>query len=115
MLEARREEVGKDIDVFDLICYIAFDQPALTRLERAKNVRKRNYFGKYNEVAREVLDKLLEKYEKEGIVSIEDAAVLKLQLFNEIGTPVKLVRAFGKKPNFEKAVKELENEIYSIA
>lgn len=115
LLEALREEVGKDMDAYDLICHIAFDQPPLTRQERANNVRKRNYFGKYNEVAREVLDKLLEKYEEEGIVSIEDTAILKLQPFNQLGTPVKLVRAFGKRLDFEKAVKELEDQIYTTA
>ena len=34
--------VGKDLDPFDLICHVAFDQPPLTRRERADNVRKRD-------------------------------------------------------------------------
>jgi type I restriction enzyme R subunit len=35
LLEALAEEVNKDCDAFDLICHVAFDQPALTRRERA--------------------------------------------------------------------------------
>lgn len=113
LLEALREEVGKDMDAFDLICHVAFDQPALTRKERANNVRKRNYFGKYSEKAQEVLSSLLQKYEDEGIVSIEKGAVLEVKPLNEIGSPVELVRAFGKKKDFEQAIKELENELYA--
>ena len=115
LLEALREEVGRDLDDFDLICHIAFDQPALTRKERANNVRKRNYFGKYSAMAQKVITSLLDKYELEGITSIERGSVLKIQPLNELGSPVELVRAFGKKADFEKAIKELENELYNIA
>ena len=114
-IEALREEVGYDIDAFDLICHIAFDQPPLTRKERADNVKKRNYFAKYGEQAREVLESLLEKYVKDGVVSIEDGSVLKLTPLSELGSPVELVRAFGKKVDYEDAVQELEKEIYRIA
>jgi len=114
LLEALREDVGQDLDDFDLICHIAFDQPALTRKERANNVRKRNYFGKYSETAQKVLNSLLDKYEQEGITSIEQGSVLKVKPLNEMGSPVELVRAFGKQKDFENAIKELENEIYTI-
>ncbi|WP_282179748.1 EcoAI/FtnUII family type I restriction enzme subunit R [Maribacter stanieri] len=115
LLEALREDVGQDLDAFDLICHVAFDQPALTRQERANNVRKRNYFTKYSETAQKVLNSLLDKYEQEGISSIEQGSVLKVQPLSQMGSPVELVRAFGKKKDFDQAIKELENEIYSIA
>jgi type I restriction enzyme, R subunit len=115
LLEALKEEVGKDMDAFDLVCHVAFDQPPLTRKERANNVRKRNYFGKYSETARNVLDNLLDKYEQEGIVSIEDGTILKVQPLSNLGSPVELVKAFGKRADFEQAIKELENEIYKVA
>ncbi len=115
LLEALREEVGKDMDDFDLICHIAFDKPSLSRQDRAKNVRKRNYFAKYDVIAKQVLDTLLDKYENEGITSIENPAVLKLQPFTQIGSPVAIKRAFGDKEDLELAMKELQNEIYSIA
>tara|TARA_R110002050_G_scaffold777_5_gene5466 strand:- start:1401 stop:3770 length:2370 start_codon:yes stop_codon:yes gene_type:complete len=115
LLEALREDVGLDLDDFDLICHIAFDQPPLTRKERANNVRKRNYFSKYSETAQRVLNSLLDKYEQEGIVSIEQGSILKVKPLNEMGSPVELVRAFGKRKDFEQAMKELEHEIYNIA
>ncbi|MBP7983346.1 MAG: DEAD/DEAH box helicase family protein, partial [Chromatiaceae bacterium] len=40
LLDPLLEEVGKDLDPFDLICHIAFDQPPLTRRERASQARK---------------------------------------------------------------------------
>lgn len=115
LLEALKEEVGNDMDAFDLVCHIAFDQPPLTRKERANNVRKRNYFTKYSEQAQKVLNSLLDKYEQEGIVSIETGSILKVKPLNQFGSPVEIVRAFGKKKDFEKAISELETEIYKTA
>ena len=115
LVEALKEEVGRDMDEFDLICHIAYDQPPLTRRERANQVRKRNYFSKYGELAQQVLQRLLDKYEEQGLVPIEKTSVLKVKPLNELGSPVELVRAFGGKAEFDAAIKELENEIYQIA
>jgi len=104
--------VGKDYGAFDLICHVVFDQPPLTRKERAENVRKRNYFTQYNEQARKVLDALLDKYADGGVSNIETMEVLKVQPINEIGSPFEIIRAFGGKQEYEKAVKELESAIY---
>jgi len=110
------QEVGKDFGDFDLICHIAFDQPPLTRSERANNVKKRNYFAKYGDQARAVLEALLEKYADEGISSIENHNVLKLDPFNKLGTPVEIVLgAFGSKLQYEQALQELEYEIFKQA
>lgn len=115
LIEALKEEVGKDLDVFDLICHVAFDQPPLTRKERADKVRKRNYFGKYSETAQKIILGLLEKYEQEGVTAIEDKGVVKIKPLNEIGLPIEIIKAFGKSQDFENAIKELENELYNIA
>ena len=113
-IEALREEVGKDFDAFDLVCHVAFDMPPLTRRERADNVKKRNYFAKYGEKANKVIDGLLDKYVQNGIISIENTSVLKLNPLRDMGTPVELVKAFGKREDYENAVKELESELYKL-
>lgn len=95
LIEALEDMVGKDYDLFDLVCHVAFDQPPLTRRERAAQVRKRDVFTRYGETARKVLDALLDKYADQGIVSIEDTTVLQLDPFVGMGTPVELVRSFG--------------------
>jgi type I restriction enzyme R subunit len=115
ILENLREEVKKDLDIFDLICHVAWDKPALTRRERAENVKKRNYFTKYGEKARVIIEALLEKYADEGIENIEDLSVLKIEPFNKIGTPAEIVSIFGGRDAYLTAIKELEKEIYRAA
>ncbi|WP_299089777.1 EcoAI/FtnUII family type I restriction enzme subunit R [uncultured Metabacillus sp.] len=113
LFEELKEEVGKDLDPFDLICHIAFDMPALTRKERANNVKKRNYFTKYGEGARTVLETLLAKYADEGLENLESLEVLKLPDLQKYGSPLEIVKKFGGKKQFLQAIKELENEIYT--
>jgi type I restriction enzyme R subunit len=108
------EQVGKDFDPFDLVCHVAFDQPPLTRRERAENVKKRNYFAKYGDKARAVLEALLEKYADEGIETIEDPSVLKVQPLDKFGTPVEIIRMFGGTEKYRTAIKELESALYSL-
>ena len=105
----------KDADIFDVICHVAFDQPPLTRKERANNVKKRNYFGKYEGKAREVLEALLDKYAENGILDFEKANILEIPPFNSIGKPTKIIKLFGGKVAFEQAIRELEYQIYKSA
>ena len=112
-LDAIKKEVGQDLDEFDLILHLAFDQKPLTRKERANNVKKRNYFGKYSDVAREVLEALLDKYMNEGISELESMEILKLDPFTQIGTPTKIIKAFGGRDKYIQTVKELEKQIYA--
>ncbi|TYO99974.1 type I restriction enzyme R subunit [Geothermobacter ehrlichii] len=115
LLEALAEEVGKEFGPFDLICHVAFDQPPLTRRERAENVRKRNYFTKYGEQARAVLNALLDKYADEGVENIEDLKVLRINPFDSIGTPTEIVNQFfGGRQNYEQALRELEEQLYGV-
>lgn len=115
LLKPLAEEVGKDLDPFDLICHVAFDQPALSRRERADNVRKRDVFTKYRAQARAVLETLLQKYQDEGITELADARVLKVAPFSEMGTLVELLKPFGGKKEFEQAVRELQSALYQKA
>lgn len=113
MLEPLAEEVGKGFDAFDLICHVAFDQPPLTRRERADQVKKRNYFTKYGEQARQVLETLLDKYADTGIENIEDIKVLTLDPFKSMGSASELVSAFGGKSAYMAALYELEGYLYA--
>jgi len=115
LLAPLAEEVGKDFDPFDLVCHVAFDQPPLTRRERAENVRKRNYFTKYGDQARAVLNALLDKYADQGVENIESLEVLRIQPLSDLGTPVELVKAFGGKEQYLQAVRELEEALYAAA
>jgi type I restriction enzyme R subunit len=115
LVEALYEAVGKQVDLFDLICHVAYDQPPLTRKERAKNVKKRNYFTKYGEQARHILEALLDKYAVEGITNIESIEVLRVQPLSDFGSPTEIINEFGSKEKYLQAVRELEIELYKTA
>ena len=112
-LDAMKADQGmSDVDDFDFICHVAFDAKPLTRRERADKVKKRDFLHRYSGTAREVLEKLLEKYMNEGIYEIEKTEILKLADFQGFGKPSKIVSLFGGKAGYLAAVKELEEEIY---
>lgn len=111
--DALSEEIGKDLDPFDIICHVAWDMPPLTRKERADQVKKRNYFTKYGEQAQNVITALLEKYADEGVVHMEETKILTIQPFTEFGTPLEIIKKFGGFKEYEKAIKELEQAIYT--
>ena len=113
--EILAEEVGKDLDPFDMLCHVVYGQPPLTRKERAENVRKRNYFTKYSEAAQAVLDNLLDKYADAGVQEIESIQVLKLKPFDSMGTLPEIIKTgFGDRNGYNQALSELENEIYQL-
>ena len=112
VFENLKEAISKEMDIFDLIFHTAFDQPPLTRSERVNNVKKRDYFTQYGEQARKVLEALLEKYADEGIENIEDIKILKVNPFDDFGTPMEIISLFGGKKQYLRAIIELEQEIY---
>ena len=112
-LDELAEQVGRDYDAFDLVCHVAFDQPPLTRRERAARVKKRNVFSKYGHKTRAVLNALLEKYADSGIKSVESLDILKVDPLTTFGTPVEIVKLFGGKKNYLAAIRELETELYN--
>ncbi|RYG48129.1 MAG: DEAD/DEAH box helicase, partial [Chitinophagaceae bacterium] len=112
LVSALQDAVNKEVDLFDLICHVAYDQPPLTRKERAANVKKRNYFTKYGDQSRKVLEALLDKYADEGITTIESTAVLSINPFTEFGTPPEIIRLFGNREKYAEAIKELEKQLY---
>jgi len=112
---ALNEEVGSDFDPFDLICHVAYEQKPLTRSERAANVKKRNYFTKYGELARKVITALLDKYADDGFLDLENPAIILLDPLSKLGTPVEIIRAFGGKPAYDAAIHALTGELYRAA
>ncbi|SHK09314.1 EcoAI/FtnUII family type I restriction enzme subunit R [Hymenobacter psychrotolerans] len=110
-----RAAVGPDVDLFDLLCHVAFDQPPLTRQERARNVRKRDYFTRYGPQARRVLEALTDKYADQGLDDLANVKLLTATPFTQLGSPLEIFREFGGKPQYLQAVHELERELYRQA
>ncbi len=115
LLHELSQEVGKDFDEFDLICHVAYDKKPLTRKERINKVKKRNYFTKYGDKARKVIDALLEKYADEGIGDIETLNILKVNPLREFGTTIEIINYFGGKEKYMQALREIKQAIYEEA
>ena len=114
-LAAIGEELGTDLDPFDLVCHVAFDRKPLTRRERADEVRKRDVFTRYGDQARAVLDALLAKYADVGVLNLDDTGLLTIAPFSSLGTPVQLIRAFGGRDGYQQAVRDLQSALYQEA
>ena len=115
LFAALKEEIGSAFDPFDLICHIAFEQKPLTRKQRADRVKKRDYFAKYGDLARKVIDALLEKYADEGMLDLENPEIISLDPLSKLGSPVEIIRALGGRPGYDAAIHELTNELYQSA
>lgn len=111
--DALASDVGVDLDPFDLVCHVVFDQPALTRRERAERVRERDVFTKCGPQGRAVLEALLAKYQDEGVTDLDNPRILQITPFDTMGTPVELIRRFGNRRDFELAVREMQSALYS--
>lgn len=112
-LEAlKADQHMSDVDDFDFICHVAFDKKPLTRKERANNVKKRDFLGKYSGVAREVLEALLDQYMNVGIYELEHEAILTTPQFAKFGKIQRIFKFFGGEDKYNEAVHELENELY---
>ena len=104
---------GKELDVFDLVAHVAFNQKPLTRRERAQKVKKRDVFGKYGKQAKTVLDALLDKFADHGVQDIENSKVLELPPFDQLGSKTQIRRGiFGSIEEYNQAIKDLKNELY---
>ena len=111
----KKEQNMTDVDDFDFICHIAFNQKPLTRRERAENVKKRDIFGKYGEAAKEVINALLDKYAELGIYDIESTEILKQNPFTKFGKPARIAALFGGNDKYRAALRELEMELYKVS
>ncbi|WP_071675986.1 EcoAI/FtnUII family type I restriction enzme subunit R [Nioella nitratireducens] len=114
-LELIGREIDGNLDPFDLVCHVAFGAKPLTRRERAENVKKRDAFNRYGGQARTVLEALLEKYADEGVLTLDDTNILQINPFSHMGTPVELMRAFGKKPDYVRAIRDLQGALYDAS
>ena len=112
---ALNEEIGSAFDPFDLICHVAYEQKPLTRKERADQVKKRDYFTKYGDLARKVITALLDKYADDGGLDFENPEIIRLDPLSKLGSPVEIIRAFGGKPAYDAAIHALTDELYKAA
>ncbi len=72
-------------------------------------------FTQYGEQAPKVLEALLNNHADEGIENTQDIKALKVNPFEQFGTLIEIICAFGGKPHCLCAVASLEQAIYQAA
>ncbi|MHA8263780.1 EcoAI/FtnUII family type I restriction enzme subunit R [Lactobacillaceae bacterium Melli_B3] len=113
--EIRKEKDYHDLDDFDLIMHLAYDQPALTKQERIDNVKKQGVLFKYKDQARAVLQALLDKYQDPGVhlEDLESPQLLDTPQFRKFGGKLKIIRIFGGKKQYNQAIQQLTNDLFT--
>lgn len=111
--EVMKQKHIKNMDPFDLIIQLAYNQKPMTKSERVNNVKKSGLLDKYQGAARDILNLLLEKYKDDGISDLESNQVLSLPEFDKYGGTVKIIMTFGNKKKYEDTIKRIKEKIYS--
>lgn len=114
LAELKKEADMEDVDDFDFICHIAYNKKPLSRKERAEMVMKTDFISRYNGIAKEVLELLLNTYMNSSIYEIEDTIILRVAPFNKYGTPSRIIKQFGGLDKYKEAVHQLTEELYKV-
>lgn len=114
-LEDLVEQSGLELDPFDMALDVAYERQPIERRQRAESVHANGYLGKYQGQVRSVLEALLAKYVESGVRSMEDIGVLRVEPFRSMGGPMELIRSFGTRETYFKAVHDLEQQLYQEA
>ena len=111
----KKDQGMEDVDDFDFLCHVAFDQKPKSRRERAENVKKRDFLSRYGEQAREVLNAIIDRYAQFGIYEIENRMLLTMPDMRRLGGPSRIAGLFGGPEGYRDAIRELERELYDVA
>ena len=111
----RRMFEAEDCDMFDLLAFLAFEQPMATRKTRADNVRKNSeFFSQYDqEKAKQFLNFVLNRYVETGSSELARERLPALIELSGLGTTRDASRVFGGKPAYLLAAfKQLQHQLY---
>ena len=113
----RRMFEAEECDIFDLLAFLAFEQPMATRKARADNVRANStFFSQYQqEKAQQFLHFVLNRYEQTGSAELSRERLPTLIELSGLGTIKDASTAFGGKPAYLLAAfKQLQQQLYHV-
>lgn len=104
-----------DSDVIDLLLYVAWEMPLLSRAERRQRVitRYRDLLLSFVPEPLEVLERVLEQYAARGAEEL-DMAALRSESYTELGTVVEIAQRFGGSTRLRETMDELSMLVYAI-
>lgn len=117
LVTLRRMFEAEDCDLFDLLAFLAFEQPMATRKARADNVRNNDiFFSRYqHEKAKHFLHFVLKRYEQVGSTELSRQRLPALIELSGLGTTKDASQAFGGKPiQLLAAFKQLQQQLYYL-
>lgn len=112
--EELKEVAGlPDVDPFDLICHLVFNEPPLTYKQRAEKLRRRNpdIFTKYGEDARSILETVLKQYAEHGEGELDLKTTLQAN-FPQYNL-AEIASKFGGIQELKTAFTELQDFLYA--
>lgn len=109
----KQSKLGLDVDDFDVLGSVSYGKTPLTKTERADKVKQSGYLTQYSNENQQVLGLLLDEYVKSGAKDLTKTELLQTPKFSPLGGLVSIVKNFGGKAFYQKAVKGLEKMIYS--
>lgn len=104
-----------DADPFDLLCHVAYNAPIRTRKERAERLRmdKKDFFDRFGEEARQILNEVLDKYIEYGTEQLADTNILKVPPISLHGNLMEISELFGGPSALRNSLGELQALLYS--
>jgi type I restriction enzyme R subunit len=104
-----------EADPFDLLCHVAYNAPIRTRKERAEKLRanKKDFFDRFGEEARQVLNEMLDKYIEFGTEQLTDTNILKVPPISLHGNLMEISGLFGGPAALRNSLGELQALLYS--
>ena len=115
-LDELAERAGlPDTDTFDVLVHVAWNEPVVTRYDRARRLRRDHagFFQRFQPEAREVLDLLIERYALYGVDDLADLRALELEPVSALGTVVQIAERFGTARRLQEAVAEMQRRLYA--
>ncbi|WP_030172991.1 EcoAI/FtnUII family type I restriction enzme subunit R [Spirillospora albida] len=105
-----------DADTIDLLLYLAWELPLLSRSERARRVatRHREFLQSFAPEARKVLDRVLDLYAARGAEELEIPA-LRSGAYADLGNILELSKRFGGREQLVGALDELNARVYDAS
>ena len=105
---------AKDSDYFDVLAFLSFNKDIITRQQRTVLVKNdKAYFDGYNEAkAKQFLQFILERYEKDGFTELSRDKLPQLIQLNQLGTPKEAANYFGGIEKLIDAYYSIQKRIY---
>lgn len=114
MVDAVFDKVNdNNIDIFDILSNMAYDEEALTKEDRIEKVKKSSLSNEYNDNQKNVIDELLNVYKSKNIIELENIKLLEIKNFNKFGGLVPIINLFGGKDKYLGMVSKVEKLLYS--